>query len=73
MIQIKAAVNALRDIDNLPKLRIQPTENVRQRVDGSSMPGNNGTVIHDLLDWLGAIFGFQVLDLFLFNFLYMFL
>ncbi|KAH7686236.1 callose synthase protein [Dioscorea alata] len=57
--EIKAAVNALRDIDNLPKLRIQSTENVRQEVDVFSMPGNNGTVIHDLLDWLGAVYGFQ--------------
>ncbi|KAJ0971510.1 hypothetical protein J5N97_019469 [Dioscorea zingiberensis] len=48
--EIRVAVKALRDLDNLPKIR---------RVDGSSMFGTSGTSAHDLLDWLGLVFGFQ--------------
>ncbi|KAJ0971506.1 hypothetical protein J5N97_019465 [Dioscorea zingiberensis] len=57
--EIKAAVNALRNLDNLPKLRFQSTKDPQQRVDGSSMLGTSGTSAHDLLDWLGLVFGFQ--------------
>jgi len=42
MIQIKAAVTALRNIRALP------------------WPGNNQKPDPDLLDWLQAMFGFQV-------------
>ncbi|XP_008791210.1 callose synthase 7-like isoform X2 [Phoenix dactylifera] len=48
--EIKAAINELSNIQNLPMPRVQST---------SLMPGDGDRSIHDLLDWLGLVFGFQ--------------
>ncbi|XP_020523271.1 callose synthase 7 isoform X2 [Amborella trichopoda] len=47
--EIKAAVNALRKIDNLPQL----SPNALRTVDDKEKS------VHDLLEWLGVVFGFQ--------------
>ncbi|KAF5207089.1 Callose synthase [Thalictrum thalictroides] len=54
--EIKAALNALRKVDNLPKPIIQPTNNVS---DNHSVSEEGNKPIHDLLDWLWLTFGFQ--------------
>ncbi|XP_043699238.1 callose synthase 7-like isoform X3 [Telopea speciosissima] len=48
--EIKAALDALRMVDNLPKPRAQSTPNE---------PDDRDIAIHDLLDWLWLAFGFQ--------------
>ncbi|XP_058101234.1 callose synthase 7 [Magnolia sinica] len=57
--EIKAAVSALRRLDNLPKPRIQSTESAPSKSDDFLMPGHGDKSIHDLLDWLWLTFGFQ--------------
>lgn len=47
LIQIKAALRALRNVGNLPVLR---------------MPEDTDKSISDILEWLSTIFGFQVFD-----------
>ncbi|XP_020098327.1 callose synthase 7-like isoform X2 [Ananas comosus] len=54
--EIKAAVDALRKTDNLPKPRRRSGQESQQTVDGSLMPEDKSI---DLLDWLGLTFGFQ--------------
>ncbi|XXG90537.1 hypothetical protein AAC387_Pa12g2278 [Persea americana] len=51
--EIKAAVSALRMVDNLPKPRIRSTASGPHNIDDGDKP------IHDLLDWLWVEFGFQ--------------
>ncbi|KAJ4980938.1 hypothetical protein NE237_031775 [Protea cynaroides] len=48
--EIKAAITALRKVDNLPKPGAQSTPNE---------PDDRDIAIHDLLDWLWLVFGFQ--------------
>ncbi|KAF0917198.1 hypothetical protein E2562_017105 [Oryza meyeriana var. granulata] len=48
--EIKAAVNLLREIENLPKPRSDPT---------SAAKDKEAPVVRDLLDWLWLTFGFQ--------------
>ncbi|KAG9447571.1 hypothetical protein H6P81_013699 [Aristolochia fimbriata] len=57
--EIKAAVDALRRVDNLPEPRIQSTAPKRQAADDHVMHDDDGRSIDDLLDWLGLVFGFQ--------------
>ncbi|XP_072994078.1 callose synthase 7-like [Typha latifolia] len=57
--EIKAAVNALRQIDNLPIPRIRSTDHPPQKVDGSFLAEEGDESIRDLLDWLCFAFGFQ--------------
>ncbi|PIA41499.1 hypothetical protein AQUCO_02200132v1 [Aquilegia coerulea] len=54
--EIKAALNALRKVDNLPKPIIQSTNNAS---DNHSVSEEANRPIHDLLDWLWLTFGFQ--------------
>ncbi|KAJ7960658.1 Callose synthase-like protein [Quillaja saponaria] len=52
--EIKAALHALRKVDNLPMPRI------RSNVDDSSiLPMERIRNVNDILDWLSSIFGFQ--------------
>lgn len=39
---------------------VRSMPSAQQRVDGSLIPGDGDRAIHDLLDWLGLVFGFQV-------------
>ncbi|KAL5706376.1 hypothetical protein ACHQM5_024553 [Ranunculus cassubicifolius] len=55
-LQIKAALSALRKIDNLPKPVVHSTNNAQ---DSNSVPEDGNRPIHDLLDWLWFTFGFQ--------------
>nr|WJO13371.1 callose synthase 7 [Lilium hybrid cultivar] len=57
--EIKAAVSALRKVDNLPIPRVHSTTTDQARADGSLIPGDGDKSIHDLLDWLWLVFGFQ--------------
>ncbi|KAG1347013.1 callose synthase 7 [Cocos nucifera] len=57
--EIKAAINELCKVENLPRPSVQSMSDAQQRVDGSSMPEDGDRSISDLLDWLGLTFGFQ--------------
>ncbi|KAF9590661.1 hypothetical protein IFM89_036153 [Coptis chinensis] len=54
--EIKAALNALRKVNNLPKPMVQSTNNGQ---DSSSRPEEGSKPVNDLLDWLWLTFGFQ--------------
>ncbi|MCL7026663.1 hypothetical protein MKW94_009712, partial [Papaver nudicaule] len=54
--EIKAALRALRKVDNLPKPRIRSTDTAQQK---NIMTEDRDISIHDLLDWLWLVFGFQ--------------
>ncbi|KAI3888627.1 hypothetical protein MKW92_004792 [Papaver armeniacum] len=54
--EIKSALRALRKVDNLPKPRIRSTDTAQH----NSIRTEDGDIsIHDLLDWLWLVFGFQ--------------
>ncbi|OVA11586.1 Glycosyl transferase [Macleaya cordata] len=54
--EIKAALRALRKVDNLPKPRVQSTDTApHNHITPEDWDGS----IHDLLDWLWLVFGFQ--------------
>ncbi|KAM3746808.1 hypothetical protein ACB098_06G229100 [Castanea mollissima] len=55
--KIKAAVDALRNVVNLPMPKIHSTPGVAG--DSSAMPMGRVRSINDILDWLSSIFGFQ--------------
>ncbi|WOK98671.1 callose synthase 7-like isoform X1 [Canna indica] len=57
--EIKAAVNALRKLDNLPRPILQPTTSSQHQADTTLVPGEVNQTIYDILDWLGLTFGFQ--------------
>ncbi|KAJ8512658.1 hypothetical protein OPV22_003092 [Ensete ventricosum] len=57
--EIRAAVSALRKVDNLPRPRRQPSTSSQPEADGSLVSGDGESSVHDLLDWLGLQFGFQ--------------
>ncbi|XP_010923298.1 callose synthase 7 [Elaeis guineensis] len=59
LAEIKAAINELRQVENLPRPSVRSTSNPHQRVDGSLMPEDGDISVNDLLDWLGLTFGFQ--------------
>ncbi|XP_011044775.1 PREDICTED: putative callose synthase 6 isoform X3 [Populus euphratica] len=52
--EIKAALHALRDVDNLPMLRIRLPHD-----SSSDMHKERVISVNDILDWLSSIFGFQ--------------
>ncbi|KAI3921858.1 hypothetical protein MKX01_005547 [Papaver californicum] len=54
--EIKAALRALRKVDNLPKPRIRSTDTAQHN---NIMTEDGDISIHDLLDWLWLVFGFQ--------------
>ncbi|KAI3865926.1 hypothetical protein MKX03_024076 [Papaver bracteatum] len=54
--EIKAALRALRKVDNLPKPRIPSTDTAQHN---DVMTEDADISIHDLLDWLWLVFGFQ--------------
>ncbi|PKA61474.1 Callose synthase 7 [Apostasia shenzhenica] len=58
--EIKAAVHALSNVDNLPMPRVSSAENTQQKVGGSLIPEDGSKSINNLLDWLGLVFGFQL-------------
>lgn len=60
-IQIKAALRAIRNMDNLPVPRVPVTHNVQD--DNIIMPEYRDKSINDILDWLASIFGFQVISI----------
>ncbi|KAL6140432.1 hypothetical protein ACLB2K_058731 [Fragaria x ananassa] len=55
--EIKAALRALQNVDNLPmpRMHIKPTN----PDDKSTMPTERIKPVNDILDWLYVIFGFQ--------------
>ncbi|KAL6137186.1 hypothetical protein ACLB2K_062480 [Fragaria x ananassa] len=55
--EIKAALHALQNVDNLPmpRMHFKPTN----PDDKSTMPTERIKPVNDILDWLSAIFGFQ--------------
>lgn len=55
--EIKAALYALRNVDNLPKPRIRFP--VTGPDDHTTVPTERVGPVNDILDWLSAIFGFQ--------------
>ncbi|PON89730.1 Vacuolar protein sorting-associated protein, partial [Trema orientale] len=55
--EIKAALNALRNVDNLPKPRIHLTHIGPD--DNVAVPTERVQPVNDILDWLSSIFGFQ--------------
>ncbi|GAV79263.1 Glucan_synthase domain-containing protein/FKS1_dom1 domain-containing protein [Cephalotus follicularis] len=52
--EIKAALSALRKVDNLPMPRVHSTSNRHDE-----MPRETVKSVNDILDWLASIFGFQ--------------
>ncbi|KAB1209644.1 Callose synthase 7 [Morella rubra] len=56
--EIKAALHALQNVDNLPMPRIHSTPGVQ--TDESVMATKRVKAINDILDWLQYIFGFQL-------------
>ncbi|XP_026404603.1 callose synthase 7-like isoform X1 [Papaver somniferum] len=54
--EIKAALRALRKVDNLPKPRIRSTDTAQHN---NIRTEDGDIIIHDLLDWLWLVFGFQ--------------
>ncbi|XP_020701852.1 callose synthase 7 isoform X1 [Dendrobium catenatum] len=57
--EIRAAVHALQNVDGLPMPRLNSSENVPLKVDGSLIPEDGNRSVKDLLDWLLLVFGFQ--------------
>ncbi|CAL9052134.1 unnamed protein product [Musa banksii] len=57
--EIRAAVSALRKVDNLPRSRRQPSTSSQPEADGILVFDDGESSVHDLLDWLGLNFGFQ--------------
>ncbi|XP_024025101.1 callose synthase 7 [Morus notabilis] len=55
--EIKAALHALRNVDNLPKPRIHFP--VTGPDDKTTVPTERVGPVNDILDWLATIFGFQ--------------
>ncbi|KAK7861274.1 callose synthase 7 [Quercus suber] len=55
--EIKAALNALRNVDNLPMPRIHMTHGGPD--DSPVISAERVKSINDILDWLSSIFGFQ--------------
>lgn len=55
--EIKASIDALRNMDNLPMPRIQSTPGIRH--ESSAVEIESVKSINDILDWLSSIFGFQ--------------
>ncbi|KAF3964150.1 hypothetical protein CMV_011529 [Castanea mollissima] len=58
--EIKAALNALRNVDNLPMPRIHMTHGGPD--DSPVVSTERVKSINDILDWLSSIFGFQLDD-----------
>lgn len=54
-VQIKAALHALRNVQNLPMSGVPLTTNVTH-----DLPEARDKSVFDILDWLSSIFGFQV-------------
>uniref|UniRef100_A0A2K2BE63 1,3-beta-glucan synthase n=1 Tax=Populus trichocarpa TaxID=3694 RepID=A0A2K2BE63_POPTR len=52
--EIKAALHAIRDLDNLPMPRI-----TLPHVSSDDLPKESVKSVNDILDWLSSIFGFQ--------------
>ncbi|GLT26329.1 hypothetical protein SLA2020_014070 [Shorea laevis] len=52
--EIKVALNAIRNLDNLPMPRFHSTSDVPE-----TMPKERVKSINDILDWLASLFGFQ--------------
>ncbi|KAJ6920384.1 callose synthase 7-like isoform X2, partial [Populus alba x Populus x berolinensis] len=57
--EIKAALHALRDVDNLPMPRIRLPHD-----SSSDMHKERVTSVNDIFDWLSSIFGFQIRAIF---------
>ncbi|KAK6918011.1 1,3-beta-glucan synthase subunit FKS1-like, domain-1 [Dillenia turbinata] len=55
--EIKAALHALRNVDNLRMPRFRSTPNVPE--DNVIMPEYRDKSINDIFDWLASVFGFQ--------------
>ncbi|XP_074307762.1 callose synthase 7 isoform X3 [Silene latifolia] len=55
--EIKAALRAIRNMDNLPVPRVPVAHNVQD--DNVILPEYRDKSINDILDWLASIFGFQ--------------
>ncbi|KAJ8425001.1 hypothetical protein Cgig2_000213 [Carnegiea gigantea] len=56
--EIKVAIRAIRNLDNLPIPRIPIAPNNEE--ENAIMPEYRDKSINDVLDWLASIFGFQV-------------
>lgn len=54
-VKIKAALQAVRNVDNLPMPRVQLSSSA---LDNKPQEGNKS--VTDILEWLSSIFGFQV-------------
>ncbi|XP_074576315.1 callose synthase 7-like [Curcuma longa] len=57
--EIRAALNELRKVDNLPRPRLQSTANSQNLTNNTLVHDDGDHSIHDLLDWLGFVFRFQ--------------
>ncbi|XP_042427727.1 callose synthase 7-like isoform X2 [Zingiber officinale] len=57
--EIRAALSALRKVDNLPRPRLQSTANSQNLTNNTLVHNDGDHSIHDLLDWLGIVFRFQ--------------
>ncbi|KMT02455.1 hypothetical protein BVRB_9g204040 [Beta vulgaris subsp. vulgaris] len=55
--EIKAAIRAIRTLENLPMPRVSPAPITQD--DNVIMPEYRDKSINDMLDWLASIFGFQ--------------
>ncbi|KAK1325061.1 Callose synthase 7 [Acorus calamus] len=56
---VKAAINAIRQVNNLPQLRNHSTDQTQHGNVGFLKPVDRDKSTHDLLDWLWLVFGFQ--------------
>lgn len=59
--QIKAALQAIRDVDNLPMPQIHVETDAQD--ESLAMPVERVRSVTDILEWLSSIFGFQVNDM----------
>ncbi|KAK9676237.1 hypothetical protein RND81_11G063300 [Saponaria officinalis] len=55
--EIKAALRAIRNMENLPVPRVSVAHNVQD--DNVIWPEYRDKTVNDILDWLASIFGFQ--------------
>ncbi|KAK1258885.1 Callose synthase 7 [Acorus gramineus] len=58
--EVKAAINAIRQVNNLPLPRNHSTDQTQHGNVGFSKPEDRDKFIRDLLDWLSLVFGFQL-------------
>lgn len=59
-LQIRAALKALRKVDDLPRLGLQSKAYSQNLTNNALVHDDGDHSINDLLDWLGFMFRFQV-------------